>query len=399
MYAHPSQLRAANRRRVFRLLLARGTLSRAELARATGLSAMTTGKAVDDLVADGLAEECEPVAASGTPAAMGRPPRNVRLARAWEMPAIELGVRETIVAAQPLACDREPRVVRFPTPATAADLLRAVGVAQRSLSITPRGFVAVSVPGVLDAESGTILCSPNLRMIEEPGLLDKLGKGWGKQRGGRVCAVQEIQALAMGHQAAGDAPDSFVLVDFGDGVGGAVVAGGQLFQGSLPMSGELGHTGVHGNTRRCTCGAVGCVETLVSRSGLLRSFREHSRRGRATWAMVAEHVAEAGVEAWLARAIDAAAVVIAGAINLVGTQDVVLMGDLPNLHRDVGEAFQQRIQLHSLIGRFGRLSCTVAPQRRGLGLVAAAADRVLLAGPELVAPADETQRTSRSRRG
>ena len=346
---------------------------------------MTTGKAVDDLVADGLAEECESSAVSGTPAPMGRPPRNVQLSRAWELPVIELGVRQTTVAAQPLACDREPRTVQFATPAKAADLLRAVAAARRSLKVAPRDFVTISVPGVLDSNSGRVLCSPTLRLIEEPGLLGRIGERWG----GRVCAVQEIQALAIGHQAAGDAPDSFVLVDFGDGVGGAVVAGGQLFQGSLPMSGELGHTGVHGNHRRCTCGAVGCVETLVSRSGLLKSFRERSRHKRAPWATLAEHVAAAGVEPWLAEAIDAAAVVIAGAINLVGTQDVVLMGGLPNLHRDVGEAFQQRVQVHSLIGRFGRLSCVVAPRRRGLGLVAAAADRVLLAGPELVAPTGE----------
>lgn len=389
MYAHPSELRAANRRRVFRLLLAQGARSRAELARETGLSAMTAGNVVDDLIAGGLVRECDPAAPVARPG-MGRPPRQVALAPERELPVIELGVRQTVVSAQPLACDRVPRTVAFATPRTAPALLKGIARARASMTIRPGGCVIISVPGVLDSASGTVLCSPNLRLIEQPGLLSSIGLAWG----GTVCAVQEIQALALGHQAAGHAPDSFVLVDFGDGVGGAVVAAGRLFQGAMPMSGELGHTGVHGNARRCACGAVGCVETLVSRSGLVRTFRDRSRTKRATWATLARHVAKRGIEPWLADAIDAAAVVIAGAINLVGAQDVILTGDLPDLHADVGLAFERRVRLHSLIGRFGRLSCLVAPRRRGLGLIAAAADRILLAEPEVVSPPTDRDRVS-----
>src|SRR5687768_6524440 len=49
----------------------------------------------------------------------------------------------------------------------------------------------------------------------------------------------------------------------------------------------------------------------------------------------------------------------------------------------VADAFQERIRDHALLGRFGRLSCHAAPRRRELGLVAAAADRVLLPEPLL----------------
>jgi len=382
MYARPSQLRAANSRRVFRLLLSRGALSRAELARATGLSAMTAGNVVDDLMGQGLLEECGPSAEVGARSSMGRPPRNVRLSSSRELSIVELGVRQTAVIAQPLACDRTARRVEFRTPSTAAALLDEIGRARQALHLQRTTFVTISVPGVLEPETDTVLCSPNLRLIEEPRLLRRISELWS----GRICAVQEIQALALGHQAAGNSPESFVLVDFGDGVGGAVVAGGQLFQSALPMSGELGHTGVSGNSRRCACGADGCLETLVSRRGLLKTFRLRTKRSRANWAALTGRVSEKGIEPWLAKAIDAAAVVIAGAINLVGTQDVVLMGDLPNLHPEVGPVFEQLIRKHSLIGRFARLTCVVAPRRRGLGLVAAAIDRVLLAEPDVASP-------------
>jgi predicted NBD/HSP70 family sugar kinase len=382
MYAHPSQLRAANRRRAFRLLLTHGSMSRADLARATGLSAMTAGKVVDDLIGEGLIEEKESPLEATPRVVMGRPPRNLALASTLEFPLVELGVRQTSVMVQPLDFGQPARRVEFATPRTVATLLHRIDAAREKLESPRTEFVMVSVPGILDARSDRVLCSPNLPLIEEHRFLPRLGDLFGA----KVCAAQEIQALALGHQAAGSAPESFVLVDFGDGVGGSLVAGGQLFQGTLPMAGELGHTGVHGNHRACACGSVGCVETLVSREGLLSSFKEGKGSHAASWDVLKEHVAAKGVEPWLARAIDAAAVVIAGAINLVGTQDVVLTGDLPDLHAEIGPLFEQRIRMHSLIGRIGRLTCRVAVRRRALGLVAAAADRFLLAEPEMVEP-------------
>jgi len=391
MYAHPSQLRAANRRRAFRLLLARGPLSRADLARATGLSPMTAGKIADDLIRDRLVEEPEPGDAPSARPAMGRPPRNLAISSTRHLPIVELGVRSTAVMLQPLDPTKQGPSISFPTPRSIKSLLARVDSARRRLHIPPADVLLISVPGVLDAHAHRVLCSPNLPIIEQPGFLHRLADLFHAS----PCAVQEIQALALGHQAhtPADLPphQSFVLMDFGDGVGGALVARGQLFQGSLPMSGELGHTGVHGNRRPCVCGSIGCLETLVSRQGLLSSFRQHLKRPNASWQALRAHVASRGIEPWLARSIDAAAIVIAGAINLVGTQDVVLTGDLPDLHPDVGPLFERRILLHSLISRLGRLTCHIAPRRRILGLIAAAADRVLLPEPELAEPVPNAQ--------
>jgi predicted NBD/HSP70 family sugar kinase len=261
---------------------------------------------------------------------------------------------------------------------------------------SPQLPVLVSVPGVLSADAEEILFSPNLRWTNGRELLASIGRIFGT----RTCAVQEIQALALGHVALGGGPDSFVLVDFGDGVGGAVVSAGQLLHGPQPLCGELGHTGVFGNRRRCGCGAVGCLETLVSRGGILQSYRTRRRRPDAPWTECARHVASHGVEPWLAPSIDAAATVIAGALNLVGSADLVLTGELPALHPEVLVAFERRVQEHALVGRFARLTCHLAARRRILGLVAAAADRVLLPEPAMpAAELDVLSSSDRSRRG
>src|SRR5215475_14736395 len=95
--------------------------------------------------------------------------------------------------------------------------------------------------------------------------------------------MQEERALALGHQAVQPGSDGFLLVDFGEGVGGTIVIGGKLYTNPLPLSGEVGHTLVRGNQRACGCGAIGCLETLVSTRGLLRTFAENSADAPNTW--------------------------------------------------------------------------------------------------------------------
>jgi len=389
MYLHPSELRAANTRRLFRLLLAKGECSRARLARLSGLSAVTAGKVVDELITLGLVEEDAAQASlagsASQRATMGRPPRIVRLSSRLMLPAVHIRVQETLIESLPLSLAEDRPRLSIPTPTTAAAFWKAMAAARRSLE-SPKGkshpCLLVGVPGVLDPVEGRVLYSPNLRWTQTPGFLGRVAREWDAP----LCAVQEVQALALGHQACGDAPDSFILVEFGDGVGGAVITGGHLFHGPLPLCGEIGHSEVFGNRRRCSCGAVGCLETIASRRGLLSSFRTAKQRPGATWADVEQHVFRHGVERWLASSIEAAAGVIAGAVNILGIQDVVLTGDLPSLHPDVLSMIGDRVQSRALIGRFGKLQCVTAPRRSSHGLLAAAADRVLLPAGALSGP-------------
>ncbi|MBL9148598.1 MAG: ROK family protein [Phycisphaerae bacterium] len=381
MYRHPSHLRIANVRRTFRLLLARGPVSRAEVARASGLSGVTAGKVADEMIEAGLLEEID--APPSSVPAMGRPPRLLSLSRTLRLPIVELGVRECVVrsitladAASPADVARGP-IERFAMPRTPHAFFGELTKARRRL---PRGAspaVLMSVPGVLSAASDEVLFSPNLQWTHGREVLERIGRTFDAPS----CAVQEISALALGELAHNEGSDSFLLVDFGDGVGGAVVLADRLLQGPQPLCGEIGHTGLVGNRRRCGCGAVGCLETLVSRGGLLASFRTRRRAPKATWDDCVEHVAARGIEPWLATSIDAAATVIAGALNLIGVSELVVTGDLPALHPDVTALLDERVQAHALIGRFGRLVCRTAPRRRVFGLVTAAADRVLLAEP------------------
>jgi predicted NBD/HSP70 family sugar kinase len=184
--------------------------------------------------------------------------------------------------------------------------------------------------------------------------------------------------LALGHQVAEPGCEDFLLVDFGEGVGGAVIVNGRPLSNPLPISGELGHTPVLGNRRQCGCGAVGCVETLVSLQGLLESFAAATGHRKKNWTELRAHVAQHGVEPWLQESLNTAAVAIAGALNVLGLRTVVITGTLVDLPAAVVEYLGRAIRSGSMWAKFGSVECIPAPRRRAAGLVAAGIDRLVV---------------------
>jgi predicted NBD/HSP70 family sugar kinase len=219
-----------------------------------------------------------------------------------------------------------------------------------------------------------VLFSPNLHWTEGSGLIGLIQQVWDAP----VALVQEERALALGHQASDPAQEDFLLTDFEDGVGGAAIVGGKIFSPPLPMSGEFGHTPVLGNKRACGCGAVGCLETLVSTSGLLRSFAASRPGAAARWPALVQFIAARGVVPWLAQALDATAFAIAGALNVCGLRRVVVTGSLEELPPAVLRYLAAAIERGALWARWGRVEVEGARRRRAAGLAAAGMERLVL---------------------
>jgi len=89
-------------------------------------------------------------------------------------------------------------------------------------------------------------------------------------------------------------------------------------------------------------------------------------------------VKRVGIEPWLAATLDAAAMTIAGAINVLGVQKVLITGSLTELPSIVVEQLGDAVERSAMWARFGQVLCRPAPRRRAAGLVAAAIDRILL---------------------
>jgi len=360
----------ATHRAVFAQVRQAGTASRAAIARATGLSSPAVGAIAADLLQAGLLEEGDVVDGEG----MGRPSRPLQLERRKPaVVAVQIGVRHTRLAALPVAGPTASTWdVAFKTPASAAAFSRRLADAVGALGVR-EAVVGVSAPGVVDEGTGESLLCPNLKWLTGQNVMGLVGEAFGRRA--RVCVVQEIRALALGELWAAPARKDFLLVDIGEGVGGAVVVGGQLYQPPLAMSGELGHVPVLGNKRKCGCGATGCLETLVSRSGLVASS------GLRDWPTLVEQLRDGeggALPTWLTGTLDATAAAIAGALNIVGVREVVVTGALGELPATVHEHLAAGVARSAMWARFGTVTCVAAPRRRAAGLVAAAVERILL---------------------
>ena len=381
--ATSTYLRRMHQRRIIETVARSGSVSRSDLARATGMSQPTVSRIVDQLLseqvlaqsgADGPSSDKASDKASGkTTAVLGRPSTRLELDRRRpRFAVVQVGVRHTRLSVLSLAIPSEDRwQSEFSTPATFdawAKGLEDVWRPHRDSGLK----AVVSLPGVVDERTGKVYLSPNLRWLEEADLGDRLRDVLGTE----VAFNHEIRLLALGQLAVEPESGDFLLVDSGNGVGAAAMIGGKLFRPSLPLSGEIGHIPVPGNKRRCGCGGTGCLETLISRGGLTASAAEHG--DPKSWPALVRHLGERPLPAWLKRSLESAALDIAGAMNLLGLRQVVLTGAFGELPGKCVDFLRDAVRRYAMWARFGEVTVRTAPRRRQAGMVSLAIDRMLV---------------------
>jgi glucokinase len=94
----------------------------------------------------------------------------------------------------------------------------------------------------------------------------------------------DANAAAVGEHLFGNAKDlsDFVLITLGTGLGSGIFIANELVVGSQGFAGEYGHIIVEPNGRLCGCGRKGCLETIASSTGVVRSFHELKSANKAS---------------------------------------------------------------------------------------------------------------------
>jgi predicted NBD/HSP70 family sugar kinase len=376
MRAVPKSLRLTNQARLIEQLLRRGVATRAELAKAAGMSQPTAGKIIDELASAGVVEQLSGAneVARGRPT-VGRPGKQLRLAQSpARLVLCELGATRTRLAAVPAALpDDEHWEVEFRTPNSEAVWRQRLRQHASTLTIRKPWAVMVSVPGMVDEASGKILLCPNLHWCERA----DLSAAFNELFRAPVRLIQENRALALAEVGTRASAD-FLLVDFGDGVGGSIVMGQRPYEGSVPATGEIGHTPIAGNERQCGCGNQGCLETLIAEPWLVRSLAEMTGDGQATFAQVCRAALGPELPAFLTQALDAAASCIASILNVCGLKRVVLSGHIRELGPRATEHLISGIRRSAIWSRFDTVEVELVQRRIARGLTIAGIQRVVM---------------------
>jgi glucokinase len=164
-----------------------------------------------------------------------------------------------------LAPDSEPTHAE----AGATDVLdRLVALAGRAIERTRQEApgaeilgVGVGAPGPLDTRRGVVLLTPNLGWVDMPLrqiVHDRLGLP--------VTLDNDANCAVLGEWWVGAARGSrhAIGITIGTGIGGGLILDGRLYHGASDVAGEIGHTTIDTEGRRCKCGNYGCLEAYAS---------------------------------------------------------------------------------------------------------------------------------------
>lgn len=255
----PEHARAHNRALVLQSLFSQGAMSRADLARETGLTRVTISDLVGGLIEDGYVVEQGVREASGP----GKPAILVDIDRdGHRIAGLDLSGSESFVGAV-LTLDGE--IVarhRVPVPADRGEVFSAIVALARSVvadAHAPVLGLGVGTPGVVD-DRGVVLAAPGFGWTG----VDLAGRLEG-ELGLPVLVANDANAAVLAEHTFGGAGDDVILVRVGRGVGAGLLTGGEPLAGARFAAGEIGHVtvGTDGGPA-CACGKIGCLEAWLA---------------------------------------------------------------------------------------------------------------------------------------
>ncbi len=270
---------------VLALLREAGTCSRADLVRSSGLSAPTVTNVVKDLLAVDLIEPLGEGESSG-----GRPPDLIRFK----------AKRGCVLAVQITAGD-----IRFLLADLDGNELEQLAISLSEMKTTPEavcGYIGeglrtllrrrrmtrdqllvlvVGVPAITNVEEGIVLAISTLegwRSIKLRAMLHKIA-------GCMVIVENDINLAALGERYRGASRNEsdFAYISIGKNVGAGIVLKGKIHHGAQWSAGEIGYLRLPNTSRKqLTIFEFGELETVLTCSGIITSWREEGGRDRSS---------------------------------------------------------------------------------------------------------------------
>lgn len=194
----------------------------------------------------------------------------------------------------------------------------------------------IGCAGLIESRRGIVHSSPNLPTFVGV----RISRIASRVLGVYTCIENDANAAAYGEYTRGSGGNSqmFLCVTLGTGVGGGIVANGDILRGAGGFAGEIGHTTINERGPRCTCGNRGCLEAYVGAGRLTRRARAMMRKFPRSLLHAEEDELTPEVITRAARRGDAAALAVmdeaaehlgtalASAVNLLNPDRIALGG-------------------------------------------------------------------------
>ncbi|MCC8181338.1 MAG: ROK family transcriptional regulator [Planctomycetes bacterium] len=268
------EMKLHNRTMIWELIVNSRPISRAQLAKITGMSPTSITRIVGDLLAFGLLTEVPSVQNGvGRKAVMLDVERDAVLTLGIDLDVDSiklclLDLHNQIRAKNELRHDnslRSPTAILARARTAFAKMLAESGIPAETVRA-----VGISVGGTVDHKRGVVTVSPQLHWENV-----QLGRMAGEMFGLTTVVENDVKAAII--EEFSKFPqcraEDVAYLNIGSGIGAALMHDGNLLRGSSNAAGEIGHITVQPNGDLCDCGRYGCLYTCLSESTIIEKLR------------------------------------------------------------------------------------------------------------------------------
>ncbi|HJT70387.1 MAG TPA: ROK family transcriptional regulator [Terriglobales bacterium] len=340
--------RGINRGIVLNLIRRRQPISRADLARVSGLQRSTVSLITEQLIR----EKWVIYGATGR-LPRGRRPTFLRLNDRRAILVVDLRPEITTFAVSDVngrfLSQQGMPTPRDPQTATAKFAQKIAEMVKSHPDLVFEG-IGVSVPGRFDESRQRVVFAPNLKWGEFD-LRGPIEKATGMpvelENAANACVLAEVW---FGH---GEKTRDLVVVTISEGLGVGVFSDGRLVRGLNGMAGEFGHVPFESDGPRCSCGGRGCWEVFASTRAALRYYHESSAAGNGPSFQDILSLAESG-DALALRALDRMAHAIGRGTRMIvagiAPEEIVFVGEFTRMWKRLGPVIEAEVAAAMLAG-------------------------------------------------
>src|ERR1700722_13539997 len=354
--ASSEHARNINRDIVLEIIRSRQPITRADLARASGLQPSTISAIVEQLIEEKWVTEG---AIARRP--RGRRPTLLSLNDDLVILAADVRPQQAIVAlidlngrflareVVPLVSDPKRAILKI------IECMESMRTKHRERSFEG---VGLSMPGRVDPESQRLILAPNLKwgnydvksVVEEKMQL-------------QVELANAANASLLSELWSGklDGVRDAVLVTVSEGLGAAILANGQIITSRSGLAGEFGHAPIDPTGPTCGCGQRGCWEVFASSNAALRYYAELSSDSRPLKIQELLHMTEEG-DKFAIEAVSKQCIALGRGLRLVtatlSPEVILITGDITASWERFGPLVQTELKATMLAGPPPRLGIT-----------------------------------------
>lgn len=338
--------RQINRNLIFNQIRLKQPISRADLARASGLQRSTVSLIVEELLAERWIEE-----GATTHIPRGRKPTVLNLNDKRVVLALDIHPAQTTIA----VIDVSGTVIAEEQVELPADPPKVIPAIVKAIRKTIAGFteysfegIGMSLPGRFNPRFEKSIFAPNIAW-PIGGLKSQVEHATGltvaADNVANACALSEVW---FGHS---ESSSYLVAVNVSEGIGTGIFANGQLMRGEGGVAGEFGHIQLDPEGPRCGCGGKGCWETVASNRAGLRYYTERTQKTLPSFGALLT-LAEAG-DADATASLDRMCKALGRGMHMIGLAvapgEIVVVGDITTLWSYAGPRIDAEMRRYPLV--------------------------------------------------